>query len=235
MKPNSKILVISDLHEPYSHPDSYDFLDAVRKKYKPNRVICIGDEVDHHALSFHDSDSDLPSAGDELEMAIERLSELYDMFPKVDVIDSNHGSMSLRKAKHHGIPIKYLKSIEEVLEAPDGWKWHRDLKIKLPNGQVVYFHHGLKKNCLAVAQQMGMNVVQGHYHTEFNIQYSSSPSQLIWSMQVGCLVDDDSLAFAYNRTNLGRPIIGIGMIINSIPVLIPMLLNKKNRWVGVLN
>jgi predicted phosphodiesterase len=228
---NNRILIISDLHEPYSHKDTYKFLSAVKRKIKPDKVICIGDEVDHHALSFYDSDADLPSAGYELEMAIERLSNLYRLFPCVDVVDSNHGSMSVRRAKVHGIPMKYLRAIGDVLEAPDGWKWHKELIIKLPNKQSLLVHHGLKKNGLKVAQQMGMNVVQGHYHTEFNISYSSSPSQLIWSMMVGCLINDTALSFAYNRTNLGRPIIGCGAIIEGQPKLIPMILDKNGTWI----
>jgi len=62
---NKCILVISDTHCPYHHPDLIAFLKAIKKKYKPDRVIHIGDEVDSHAISFHDSDPDLYSAGHE--------------------------------------------------------------------------------------------------------------------------------------------------------------------------
>ena len=85
---------------------------------------------------------------------------------------------------------------------------------------------------MKLAQQMGCNVVQGHYHTEFNIAYASSPNQLYWSMQVGCSIDDKSLAFHYNKTTAIRPIIGHGMIIDGIPRLLPMILDKKGRWIG---
>ena len=65
-----RILNISDQHMPYEHPDMFAFLAAIKRKYKPTLVVNGGDEVDAHALSFHDSDSDLPSAGDELKLAI---------------------------------------------------------------------------------------------------------------------------------------------------------------------
>ena len=43
------------------------FLRALKKKYKGfDLVVGIGDEIDQHAISMHDSDPDLPSAGDEL-------------------------------------------------------------------------------------------------------------------------------------------------------------------------
>jgi metallophosphoesterase superfamily enzyme len=90
------------MHIPYHHPDTIRFLKAIKKKYKPTRVICVGDEVDKHAMSFHDSDPDLPSAGDELNEAIKYLKQLYKVFPRVDLVDSNHGSMVYRKGKHHG-------------------------------------------------------------------------------------------------------------------------------------
>ena len=60
---NSRVLLISDMHIPYHHPDTLEFLQYLKDKYKPTRVICLGDELDKHALSYHDHDPDLPSAG----------------------------------------------------------------------------------------------------------------------------------------------------------------------------
>ena len=232
MANNSSILILSDMHIPYNHPDLIPFLKAVNKKYKPTRVICVGDEVDKHAMSFHDSDPDLMSAGDELQAAIKQLQPIYKLFPKVDLVDSNHGSMVYRKGKAHGIPRKYLRDYGEILEAPKAWKWHNDLTIILPNKQKLYVCHGMNKNGLKLASAMGMSTVQGHYHSEFNVQYGSSPSQLYWSMMVGCLIDDESLAFHYNKITPSRPIIGLGIIIDSQPRLIPMVLKKGGRWNG---
>ena len=64
-----RILCISDLHIQAHHPQSFDFLKALKKKIKPDLVVNGGDELDKHALSFHDSDPDLPSAGDELRIS----------------------------------------------------------------------------------------------------------------------------------------------------------------------
>jgi len=58
----SSVLIVSDLHTPYNHVDSVKFLAAIKKKYDPfDKVILSGDEVDYHALSFHDHDPDLSS------------------------------------------------------------------------------------------------------------------------------------------------------------------------------
>lgn len=228
---NKTILVLPDLHLPYAHEDAIPFLKAVKRKYTPTRVISVGDEVDNHAMSFHDSDPDLPSAGDELMCAIEDLKKLYKIFPKVDLVDSNHGSMAYRKGKHHGIPRKYIRDYNEILEAPKGWKWHNTMTIKLPTGQDLFICHGMKKNGKQFTGSMGSCTVQGHYHTEFSIQYSSSPSQLTWAAMVGCLIDDDSMAFHYNKVTPSRPILGCLVIQNGIPHLVPMIIDKETkRW-----
>ena len=229
-KDNSVVLVISDMHAPYVHPDTVAFLKAIKEKYKPTRVISSGDEVDKHNLSYHDSDPDLPNAGDELEQAVKFLKPVYKMFPEMDILDSNHGSLLYRKGITHGIPRAMLRDPGEILGAPDGWQWHNDLRITLPNGQMCFFTHGSKKNSLQFSNTMGCNTVQGHYHSTFEIQYSSNPTNLLWGMVVGCLIDPKSRAFAYNKIQVARPIIGVGMIINSQPLLIPMILNNKGRW-----
>lgn len=229
-KDNSRILFISDMHIPYHHQDTFRFLQHLKDKYNPTRIICLGDELDKHALSFYDSDPDLYSAGDELKASLPFIQQLYKMFPEMDILESNHGSLVWRKAKANGIPKHYIKSYNDVLGVSDSWQWHFDMTIDLPNGQKCYVHHGKASDSLKLSQQMSMNAVQGHYHTRFKIDYWSNPNELYWGMNCGCLINDDSIAFAYNNVNLGRPIIGTGLVIDSIPVLEPMILDSNGRW-----
>ena len=42
----SRILCISDLHMPFHHPKAFQFLRALKDKYKPTFVVCMGDEAD---------------------------------------------------------------------------------------------------------------------------------------------------------------------------------------------
>lgn len=228
---NSRILTISDLHIPYHHREAMAFLAYLKAKYKPTRIICLGDELDKHALSYHDSDPDLASAGDELVKALPIIAELYKMFPNMDILASNHGSLVWRKAKTHGIPRHYIKSYNEVLGVGSGWKWHDDLVIKLPNGNSCYLHHGKSTRGLTLSQQMGMCSVQGHYHNSFSVEYFGTPLLLNWAMQAGCLIDSKSYAFSYANVNIKRPVIGTGLIIDSQPVLVPLLMDENGGWV----
>ena len=228
---NKSILIISDTHIPYHHKDLLPFLKNIKKKYKPDRVIHIGDEVDKHAMSMHDSDPDLPSAGDELKQSLPIIKQLENLFPDMDILDSNHGSLVYRRALKHGIPKAYLRHYNEFLEVGKGWKWHDDLTLDTPGGP-VYFCHGKVADVLKLAQSMGMSCVQGHYHSSYSIKYYGNSLGLYFGLQVGCLIDKDSLAFRYNKTQRARPIIGLGMIIDGLPKLIPMVLNKNGRWIG---
>ena len=230
----SRIAVISDMHLPYHHPDTVSFLAEIKKKYRPDKWVSIGDEADKHSMSFHESDPDLPSAGDELKLTIKKFQPIYKLIPNLDLVDSNHGSMAFRKALANGIPKAYIKSYREVLKAPKGWSWHSDLTLKMSNGEKVYFHHGKCADVLKASQTMAMSMVQGHYHERFKIEYWGNPNGLFWGLQIGCLINDKSLAFAYNKNNTKRPIVGMGIILNGLPKLLPMVLNKKGRWIGEL-
>ena len=229
----NSILILSDQHFPYAHPDIIPFLKAVKKKFKPDTIVNIGDEIDGHAISFHESEPDLMSAGDELTAAIKAMKPLFKLFPKCYVVESNHGSLVYRKGRYAGLSKRMLRTNNEILCAPAGWTWHFDVVLPTALGN-VYFHHGKSGKSGGLAQSMGMNAVQGHYHSKFQIEYLANPEKLYWDMHVGCLADDKSLAMGYNKTTLPRPIVGVGVIINGRPQLIPMVLKKGGKWIGRL-
>lgn len=230
---SKSILVIGDLHAPYMHKDAVRFLSALKAKYRPDTVVFMGDEVDSHAMSFYKSNPDLDSAGPELEKAIKTLQPLYKMFPNATVIESNHGSMLYRRGLDAGIPSAMLKGYREVLKAPMGWVWKYDLTLETPLGP-VYFHHGKSSSIENLSKNMAMSAVQGHYHSKFYISYWSSPKGLYFDSNAGCLIDKGSMAFAYDRVNLPRPILGAMVIINGVPSLIPMVYGRDHKWVGKL-
>jgi predicted phosphodiesterase len=227
---NNSVLVISDLHIPYHHQDAFDFLKALKRKYKPDLVVNIGDELDHHAISMHEHNPDLMSAGDELKQSKEYVRDLEKIFPEMTLVHSNHSSLVYRRALKYGLPKDYLKSYNEFLGVGDGWKWVDDYTVTLSDGSRCFFTHGISADVLKVAAQYGMNSVQGHFHTKFSIGYFSNPDALIWGMQVGCLINQKSMAFDYAKNFKSRFIVGCGMIIDGQPKLMPMVLDKDGRW-----
>jgi len=228
---NSKILVISDMHIPYHHKDSFAFLKAIKKEFKPDTVVNIGDSLDFHAISMHEHNPDLFSAGHELQQARKYVKELEGIFPEVTEVDSNHSSLVYRRALKFGMSKEFLRDYGDFLGTKK-WKWIDDLTLTMSNGQRCFFTHGRSADVLKTSQAMGMSCVQGHYHTKFVISWWANPDNLFFGMNVGCLINQKSMAFAYAKNFKTRFIIGCGIILNGIPRLLPMVLNAKGDWIG---
>jgi hypothetical protein len=198
MSKHKRILVISDLHIPYHRKDSFAFLKEIKKQFKPDTIINIGDEIDCHALSFHDTNPDLPSAGHELSLSKEYIKELENIFPQMTLLDSNHSSLIYRKGIKHGIPRGFLKDYNEFLNVKK-WNWVNDLTITLPDKQRCFFTHGISADVARVSQIQGMSTVQGHFHSKFKIEYWANSDALRFGMQVGCMIEQTNMAFHYAK------------------------------------
>lgn len=229
------VLAIPDQHAPYNHPDMVPFLAEVKRRFPIDLVVNLGDELDMHAMSFHDSDPNLDSAGPELERGKVIMQELYELFPNQLVCSSNHGSMAYRKAKHGGLPVQFLRRYRDVIfpaHGAPGWSWAFDWKILTPMGEVMFKHQS--NGILNDAAHNRCNLMVGHSHGNFSTEYCASADYLYWGAFGGCLIDNKSYAFAYGKQSKNKPIVGCTLIMNGMPMQIPMILNADGRWVGKL-
>ncbi len=229
----ARVLIISDTQIPFQHKDYLAFLKAVAKKYKTEETVHIGDEVDFGGLGEWDKDPDGFSAGHELKEALKELQKLYKAFPKVKACTSNHTARPFRRAFKYGIPKAFIRDYSEFLEAPKGWQWRESWII-----DEVQYEHGEgfsgRQGAIKAAEQNMRSTVIGHIHSHAGIQYVANPRYLIFGFNVGCLIDNKSYAFAYNKKFKAKPIISCGVVINGVPLLVPMFLNKRGRWTGKL-
>jgi hypothetical protein len=228
------ILVIPDQHFPYHHKHIFKFLKAVKAKYRPDKVVNLGDELDLHSMSFHNHSPNLPGPHDEMGMAIANLKYLYKIFPEVDILESNHGSLVYRRAEANSLPKRVLMNYNQILEAPKGWRWHSDLVLYGSDGNPIYFCHGMSSDSLKNSKNRSMNFISGHWHSKFEIRYWANSLNLYWGVISGCLIDYKAMAFDYGRTMLDKPILGCTIIRNGHPILIPMILDKNGNWTGKL-
>lgn len=227
-----RILVVGDLHAPYTHVDAMAFLESVRDAYCPDMVVQVGDETDGHAISFHESNPNLDSAGVELEKAKLVLEELHELFPNLLVCDSNHGSLVYRRAKAHGLPVQFIKKYRDILFPEHGapaWSWADAWVLNTPLGP-VRFQHQVSGDFMLNASHERTSLVLGHEHGRFEVQYAASSAALYFGAYAGCLIDRKSMAFAYGRLTRKKPILGVMVITEGCPQLIPMLLDDSGRW-----
>ena len=82
----SNVLVIGDLHEPFCLDGYLDFCIEKYNEYSCTEVVFIGDVIDNHFSSYHETSADGMGGADELEFAIERISRWYKAFPIATVI-----------------------------------------------------------------------------------------------------------------------------------------------------
>jgi len=226
---NKTILIIPDTHAPYHHKDTVSFLTAIQKQFRPDIVIHLGDEADKHAMSFHDSDPNLDSPGRELEEARIFLQDLYGLFPKMILLDSNHGSLIYRRAYSSGIPREYIRPLYEVYGTP-GWTWYEDLIIKTSIGD-VFLCHGKTQSYGRLCKEVGCSAIQGHFHSKFEVTWHKSARTERFNIFSGCLIDRKSLAFAYGKNHLPKAILGVTLLNGEgMPWLVKMGLTKSHRW-----
>lgn len=214
--PNN-ILFIGDLHCPFDLDNYLKFCREQQEKYDCGTVIFIGDVIDNHYSSYHESDPDGFGAGEELERAIDRLSNYYHTFPEATVIIGNHDRLVYRKAFSGGISKRWIREYKEVLNVP---KWHFVESLEIFNVNVNHGEGGTAKNRIKSELQ---SQVQGHLHTNLYVEFLVGSNFIVFGMQVGCGVDNKSYALAYGK-NYRKPAIGCGVLLSqgTLPIAIPM-------------
>lgn len=226
------MVFISDTHFPYHHPDTFDFLDAIKRKYRCTAARHVGDIVDNHYPSYHEIEPGTYDGETELKLARKCVQTLEDIFPELVISEGNHDALPLRKAKTAKIPEAHIRNYNEVFGVGDGWKWVRQEMIRADGGDVL-LTHSVGSNARSNAARFSFNSVQGHHHSEFGVHFYADNAQIRWHMSTGCLIDLNSPAFNYARTAvLRRPIVGCGVLVHGSPVCVPMVLNARGRWRG---
>ena len=205
MKKERRILVIGDIHAPFCLDGYLDFCKEVYAKYNLNQVVFIGDILDNHYASYHETDPNGMSGGTELEYAIAQVTKWADAFPIADVIIGNHDRIIMRKAFSSSVPMEWIRSYNEVL----GTDWDWSERVVYDNVQYV---HGEGGTARTKAKNDMMSTVSGHIHTQAYCEWLVGRNFRGFGMQVGCGIDADSYGAAYAR-HFKRQAIGCGVVL----------------------
>lgn len=198
-----RVLVIGDIHEPFSKEGYLEFCKEQYKAFNCTKVIFIGDIIDNCYSSFHNSDPDGYAAGEELDRAIDAIGKWYNAFPDAIVIIGNHDRLAYRKAFSGGVSKRWIRGYGDILNTPN-WKFEESVVID----DVLYIH-GEAGTARTKCKDVGMSVVQGHLHSQAYVEYINNRN---FAMQVGTGVNDKLYAFNYNKAGK-ESIISCGVVL----------------------
>ena len=188
-----RILVIGDLHAPFDLDQYFDHCVETYAKYNCNQVVFIGDVIDNHFSSYHETDANGMGGAQELDLAIDRLRRWYKQFPVADVTIGNHDRLIMRKAQSSAVPSKWIKQYKEVLETPN---WNFTERVVYDNVQYI---HG----------EAGTARTKSQCYTEWAVGRNFK----VFGCQVGCGINFDTYAMAYAKAGK-KPAIGCVVVID---------------------
>lgn len=210
-----RVLVIGDIHAPVEHPAYLQFCKDLKKKYRCNSVMFIGDLADCHAISTWVKEPNCPGPKDEYELTKVEIQKWYKAFPKAKVCIGNHDERPERLAKTVSIPADFLKSYNEKWGTKN-WEWGYEFII-----DGVYYTHGTGMGGIhpawnSITKNL-MSTVIGHCHARAGYNWKTTPDKRIFAMDVGCGIDVKAWQFVYGRNCKDRPILGAGVVLEGIP------------------
>jgi predicted phosphodiesterase len=224
----AKVLCIGDIHAPYNRPNYLQFCQDIYYKYDCNKVVFIGDVVDLHSISFHQKNPQLANSAMEYQLAKQEIAKWKKAFPKAVVCIGNHDARPVRLAETVSIPEELLKDFSDIWDTKN-WKWDWEFTID----DVCYIHgtgNGGMHPAFNKMRSTGMSYVMGHTHANAGVKWEASPKSRLFGLDVGCGINDKSMAFAYGQFARRRSIIGCGVVIDAIPYHEVMPIGKGEKY-----
>jgi len=226
----NRVLVFGDTHIPFIRNNYLEFLKETYRKYKCNRVVCVGDLFDFHRISRHDSHPDAMGAKEEYLKGLEIAKKFYKAFPKVLICIGNHDARMYRQVAKEGVPEAMLPSYKDLFNTPVGWKW--SLRHTVDG---VLYKHGNRSGeypHVSTAKAARMSTVTGHTHAVGGVHYMAGPEDLIFAMCCGCGMDSNSYAAQYAQEYDKKPIVGCGIVLGGKQaIFVPMDLGTRRLTV----
>ena len=214
-----RIVVISDLQVPFHDERAVRNVAAFIRKYKPDDVLCVGDEIDFQTISRWSSGRDEWSGtiGRDRDRTVEVLSELQVQH----LSRSNHSArlynaLSRRLPGLLGLPeltIEGFLKLKQLgityhtkpYEFAPGWVMvHGDEQSIKPQGGLT---------ALEAAKRHGKSVVCGHTHRQGISSFSEASGgvlgRILTGFEVGHLMDEKQAYYTRGTMNWQK---GFGLI-----------------------
>jgi predicted phosphodiesterase len=229
-----RIVVVSDLQIPYHDPRAvYNLIDFI-KRYKPDRVVSIGDEIDLPQVSKWEKGrmgEYAGTIGKDRDVTVKILEQLR----VTDVIRSNHTDRLFNYIASYapglyGIPELQLENFLRLPELGITY-WRKPMPIA-PNWVAVHGDHGrisqvAGQTALKQALQHGKSLVCGHTHrlglSSVTEASGGIVGRIVTGLEVGNLMDFKKAHYTHGSANWQQ---GFGLLYvdgrNVTPVAVPV-------------
>lgn len=204
-------LFIPDLHFPFCNMDALHEVYRFNQKFKADRVWQLGDMVDFYNFSRFIKSALAPSLSQEVKQAAKQIAQFTKWFPKVTALTGNHEKRIFKRANEVGIPKFWLRTILDVLGAPQGLQYAEKDYLKIDERTLICHGHLSSQNAKkAHMDYYGMNTVHGHIHNQLGVEFNGRSQRKIWGMSTSCIVDKSSIAMQYGEQDWSNIICGFG-------------------------
>lgn len=228
-----RIVVISDLQVPFHDKKAVKNVASFIRKFKPDDVLCVGDEIDFQTISRWSTGRDewSGSIGRDRDATVEILGELQVRH----LSRSNHSarlysSLSKRLPGLIGLPELTIEGFLRLKEL--GITYHQKPYEFAPNWVMVHGdEQAINSNggltALGAAKRHGKSVVCGHTHRQGISSFSEASGgvlgRILTGFEVGHLMDEKQAYYTRGTMNWQK---GFGLIYvdrNRVqPVAIPV-------------
>ena len=235
-----RIVVISDLQVPFHDERAVRNVAAFIRKWKPDDVLCVGDEIDFQTISRWSSGRDEWSGtiGRDRDVAQSVLYELgINHIVRSNHTDRLYKSLSSRLPGLIGLPELEYENFMGFKNL--GIKFHRKPYEISPDWIMVHgdeqaINHNAGLTALGAARRHGKSVVCGHTHrlgvSAFSEASGGQLGRVLRGLEVGHLMDEKQAYYTRGTFNWQK---GFGLLYidrkGVTPVAVPI--DKQGSFV----
>jgi predicted phosphodiesterase len=220
--------VIGDPHIPVCRAGYLDFCTDTFEKYHCDRIVCIGDLIDWHGISFHARQPECPGPSDEYHMALEEVQKWYKRFPNLYWCIGNHDERPARLAQTVSIPEFMLVPYIQIWGV-EGWTLDYEFKF-----DDTVFLHGTGTSGIHPAwnkmNKRRESIVMGHCHSRAGVKWGANRNKRFFGVDTGCGVDDRTYQFAYGKHLDERSMLACAVIDDGQPISVAMRCCRGEKY-----
>jgi hypothetical protein len=220
-------LIIPDTHFPFASQRVLDAIYEWAQKYKPARVVQVGDLYDLYAHSKFPRSQNVYNPKQEEELgrkgAEAMWSEIRRILPQAECVQliGNHDLRPLKQTLAMMPSLEHVieKYLQELMTFP-GVKLIGDPRQEYECEGVQYIH-GYRSGFGAHLRQTLVNTVHGHDH-KLGVAFHRVRGQTLWELHSGFAGDSESKVFHYTPQKSTQEMPGFGFLDERGPRAIPV-------------